>query len=151
MSLPYANRAGQEGGVFVLPEILTPVHGFSFIPFSQAFPFLCLLATTILDSFFLLSLPNKPMQACSLFNPMCPRVCCVPTSPMVTVYVCVCVCVKIESLRSNCPDIHKLGRICKSALQQTFQLILITDPQTSPRQPLTNLSLCSWETEAKKG
>lgn len=28
------------------------VHGFSFVPFSGAYPFLCSLATTILDSFF---------------------------------------------------------------------------------------------------
>ena len=28
------------------------VHGFSFVPFSQAYPFLCLLATAILDSLF---------------------------------------------------------------------------------------------------
>ena len=52
-SLPYANRAGQEGGVFVSPEVLTLFCGFSFVLFSQAFPFLCLLATTVLDSFFL--------------------------------------------------------------------------------------------------
>ena len=38
-SLPYANWASQEGGVFVSPEVLTPVHGFSFVPFSQAFLF----------------------------------------------------------------------------------------------------------------
>ena len=49
----YANWTGQEGGVFVSPEVLTPVCGFSFLPFSWAFPFLCLLATTILDYFFL--------------------------------------------------------------------------------------------------
>ena len=30
-------------GMFVSPEVLTLVHGFSFVPFSQAFPFLCLL------------------------------------------------------------------------------------------------------------
>ena len=53
LSLPYANWAGQEGGVFVSPEVLTPVLGFSFVPFLQAFLFLCLLDTTILDSFFL--------------------------------------------------------------------------------------------------
>ena len=53
LSLPHANWASQEGGMFVSPEVLTLVHGFSFVPFLQAFPFLCLLATTILDSFFL--------------------------------------------------------------------------------------------------
>ena len=47
------SRTSQEGGVFVSPEVLTLVHGFSFVPFLQAFPFLCLLATTILDSFSL--------------------------------------------------------------------------------------------------
>ena len=51
-SLTCANWASQEGGVFVLPEVLTLVCRFSFVPFSSAFPFLCLLATTILDSFF---------------------------------------------------------------------------------------------------
>ena len=50
LSLPYANWASKEGSMFVSPEVLTPVHGFSFVPFLQAFPFLCLLAT-ILDSF----------------------------------------------------------------------------------------------------
>ena len=39
--------------VFVSPEFLTLVHGFSFVPFSQDFPFPCLLATAILDFFFL--------------------------------------------------------------------------------------------------
>ena len=53
LSLPYANWAGQGGGVFVSPEVLTPILGFSFVPFLQAFLFLCLLDTTILDSFFL--------------------------------------------------------------------------------------------------
>ena len=37
MSLPYANWASQEGGVFVSCEVFTPVHRFSFVPFSQAF------------------------------------------------------------------------------------------------------------------
>ena len=50
LSLPCANWASKEGGMFVSPEVLTPVHGFSFVPFFQAFPFLCLLAT-ILDCF----------------------------------------------------------------------------------------------------
>ena len=53
LSLPYANWASQEAGVFVSPGILTLVRGFSFVPFSRAFPFLCLLAPTIWDSFFL--------------------------------------------------------------------------------------------------
>ena len=53
MCLLYANLAGHKGVVFVSPEVLTLVHGFCFVPFFQAFPFLCLLATTILDSFFL--------------------------------------------------------------------------------------------------
>ena len=39
--------------MFVSPEVLTLVRGFSFVPFSWAFPFVCLLATTILDSFLL--------------------------------------------------------------------------------------------------
>ena len=33
--------------------------GFSFVPFSRAFPFLCLLATAILDSFFLFYLTKQ--------------------------------------------------------------------------------------------
>ena len=53
LSLPYASWDSLEGPVFILPEVITPVHRFSFVPFSQAFPFLCLLAITILDSFFL--------------------------------------------------------------------------------------------------
>ena len=32
---------------------------FSFVLFSQAFPFLCLLATTVLDSFFLFYLTKE--------------------------------------------------------------------------------------------
>ena len=39
--------------LFVSPDILTLVRGFSFVLFFQNFPFLCLLATTILDSCFL--------------------------------------------------------------------------------------------------
>ena len=46
--------------LFVRTEVLTPVCRYSFVPFLQAFPFLCLLATAILDSFFLFSLPNIP-------------------------------------------------------------------------------------------
>ena len=49
----YTNQASQEGGVFVPPKVLTPVPGFSFVLFSLAFPFLCLLATALLKSFFL--------------------------------------------------------------------------------------------------
>ena len=33
LSLPYTNFASQEGGVFVSPEVLTLVHGFSFVSF----------------------------------------------------------------------------------------------------------------------
>ena len=51
LSMPYANWVSQEGDVFVSPKVITPVHGFSFVPFLQAFLYLCLLATTILDSF----------------------------------------------------------------------------------------------------
>ena len=51
LSLPSANWASQEGGVFVSPEVLTPVHGFSFAPFSQDFFLLCLLATAIWTPF----------------------------------------------------------------------------------------------------
>ena len=40
LSLPYANWASQEGGMFVSPEVLTPVCGFSFVPFLRVFPFL---------------------------------------------------------------------------------------------------------------
>ena len=53
LSQPYANWAGQEEGGFVPPEVLTLFCAFSFVLFLQAFPFLCLLATTILYSFFL--------------------------------------------------------------------------------------------------
>ena len=48
-SPPYANCAG----MFVSPEVLTLFRGFSSVLFSRAFPFLCLLVTAILDSFFL--------------------------------------------------------------------------------------------------
>ena len=37
LSLHYANWASQEGDVFVSCEVFTPVHRFSFVPFSQAF------------------------------------------------------------------------------------------------------------------
>ena len=36
---PDANWAGQEGDVFVSQEVITPVHGSSFVPFSRVFPF----------------------------------------------------------------------------------------------------------------
>ena len=39
LSLPCAKWAGQEGGVFVSPKVLSLVHGFSFVPFSWAFLF----------------------------------------------------------------------------------------------------------------
>ena len=51
LGLPYANWA-QPGVLFVLPEVFTLVLGPSF-----ALP--CLLATTILDSFSLVYLPNS--------------------------------------------------------------------------------------------
>ena len=51
LSLPHANWTSQEGGMFVSPEVLTLVHGFSFFLLSQAFLYLCLLATAILDTF----------------------------------------------------------------------------------------------------
>ena len=44
--------------MFVSPEVLTLVRGFSFVLFSQASPFLFLLAPAILDSFFLFYLCN---------------------------------------------------------------------------------------------
>ena len=50
---PALCKLGQPGGLFVSPEVLTPVLGPSFALISQDFSFLCLLATTILDSFFL--------------------------------------------------------------------------------------------------
>ena len=46
-------KLGQPGGLFVSPETLTLVLRFTFVPFWGAFSFLCLLATTILDSLFL--------------------------------------------------------------------------------------------------
>ena len=52
-SMPYAHSAIQEAGLFVSPEVLTLVHGFSFVRCVcvcvcvWVFPFLCLLATTI--------------------------------------------------------------------------------------------------------
>ena len=53
-----ANWASQEGGMFVSSEVLTLVCGFSFVPLLQAFPFLCLLTTAILDSFLLFLTTN---------------------------------------------------------------------------------------------
>ena len=38
LSLPYANWASQEGGLFLSPEVLSPVCRYSFVPFLQAFP-----------------------------------------------------------------------------------------------------------------
>ena len=46
-------KMGQAGVLFVSPEVLTLVLGPSFVLFLWAFSFLCLLTTTILDSFFL--------------------------------------------------------------------------------------------------
>ena len=53
LSLPYANWASQEGAVFISPEVLIPLHGFPSVPLLRTFSFLCLLATAILDTFFL--------------------------------------------------------------------------------------------------
>ena len=50
---PALCKLGWSGGLFVLTEVLTLVLGPSFVLFSQAFSFLCLLATTVMDSFFL--------------------------------------------------------------------------------------------------
>ena len=61
-SLPYSNWASQEGGTFGSPEVLTPVHRFSFVPFLWAFPFICLLAILILDSFSYSSYLTLPPQ-----------------------------------------------------------------------------------------
>ena len=47
---PVLCKLGQPGVLFVLPEVLTPVLGPSFVLFSRAFPS-GLLATAILDSF----------------------------------------------------------------------------------------------------
>ena len=46
-------KLGQPGGLCVLPEVLTQVLGPSLVVYSPALSFLCLLATPILDSFFL--------------------------------------------------------------------------------------------------
>ena len=51
LSLPSANWASQEGGMFVSPEVLTPVCGFSFVPFLRVFP--------SLEFFFLFLVSNK--------------------------------------------------------------------------------------------
>ena len=54
LSLLYAGGLAKKGVcLFHLTSSLAPVHGYSFVPFSRAFPFLCLLATTIFDPFFL--------------------------------------------------------------------------------------------------
>ena len=49
LSLSYVNWARD---LFISPVVLTLVLRFSFVPFSRAFSFLCLLATAILASFF---------------------------------------------------------------------------------------------------
>ena len=38
LSLPHANWTSQEGGLFLSPEVLSPVCRYSFVPFLQAFP-----------------------------------------------------------------------------------------------------------------
>ena len=53
LSLPHGACSMQigiakKGGVFASSEVLTPVRWF-FVPFFQAFPFLCFLVTAILD------------------------------------------------------------------------------------------------------
>ena len=40
-----------KNGMFVSPEVLTPVHGLSSVLFLQAFPFLCVLAANIWTPF----------------------------------------------------------------------------------------------------
>ena len=55
---PVLCKLGQPGVLFVLPEVLTPVHGLSFVLFFL----LCLLATAIWDSFSLFYLPNRIIQ-----------------------------------------------------------------------------------------
>ena len=55
---PVLCKLGQPGVLFVLPEVLTPVLGPSFVLFSQLFPSLS-VATAILDSFSLFYLPNR--------------------------------------------------------------------------------------------
>ena len=50
---PALCKLGNPGGLFVSPEVLTPVLRRTFVLFLWAFSFLCLLATAILDSFFL--------------------------------------------------------------------------------------------------
>ena len=50
---PALCKLGWPGVLYVLPEVLTPVLGPSFVLFFTGFSFPCLLATTILDSFFL--------------------------------------------------------------------------------------------------
>lgn len=50
--LPYANSFLTKGACLFSPEVLTLVRGFPTFHFHELF-FLCLVATTILDSFFL--------------------------------------------------------------------------------------------------
>ena len=52
-------KLGQPGVLFVLPEVLILVFRTFFCSIFMGFSLLCLLATTILDSFFLLYLPNR--------------------------------------------------------------------------------------------
>ena len=54
---PALYKLGQPGGLFVLPEVLTPVLRPSFVLFLWTFSFV-FLATAILGSFFLFQLPN---------------------------------------------------------------------------------------------
>ena len=51
-------KLGYPGVLFILPEVLTLVLGPSFVVFRGLFPS-CLLATAVLDSFFLYYLPNQ--------------------------------------------------------------------------------------------
>ena len=55
---PALCKLGQPGGLFFSSEVLTLFFRPSFVPLLWAFPFHFLLATTILDSFFLFQLPN---------------------------------------------------------------------------------------------
>ena len=61
LSLTYVNWASQEGCLFYLRFSLWSLD-FPLFYFSWAFPLLCLLATSILDAFFLFELPNRTNQ-----------------------------------------------------------------------------------------
>ena len=50
---PALCKLGEPGALFILPEVFTLVLQPSSVLFSWAFSLLCILATTILDSFFL--------------------------------------------------------------------------------------------------